>query len=34
MAKLLPGGFGELSPEKQAIENSLRNIIKSTFENY
>lgn len=34
MPKLLPGWFWELSPEKQAIENKLREIIKINYEKY
>ncbi len=34
MTKLLPGGFNELTPDKQIIENSIKDIIKSNYERY
>lgn len=34
MAKLLPGGFQELTPDKQIIENAMKDIIRKNYENY
>jgi hypothetical protein len=34
MTKLLSGGFPELTPEKQIIENNMKGIIKNTFEKF
>lgn len=34
MAKLLPGWFPELTPEKQIVENNVKNIIKSNYERF
>lgn len=34
MKNLLPGGFGELTPEKQIIENSIKNIIIKNYQRF
>jgi len=34
MAKLIPGGFPENTPDKQWLENDLREIIKSNYRKY
>jgi len=34
MAKLLPGWFPENTPDKQWLENELRDIIKSNYKKY
>mgnify|MGYP002776614528 CR=1 FL=1 len=34
MKNLLPWGFGELTPEKQIIENSIKNIIIKNYQRF
>nr|MDD3719862.1 histidine--tRNA ligase [Candidatus Gracilibacteria bacterium] len=34
MAKLLPGGFGELTPDKQKIQNVMKDIIVKNYESF
>lgn len=34
MAKLLPGWFPELTPDKQIIENNIKNIVRSNYERF
>ncbi len=34
MKNLLPWGFGELTPDKQIIENSIKNIIETNYDKY
>jgi len=34
MAKLLPGGFGELTPDKQKVQNMMKDIIIKNYETF
>ncbi len=34
MAKLLPGWFPELTPDKQIVENNIKDIVKSNYERF